>query len=98
MRRISALSCVLPSYDQASECRVTKGSKTFCYSTRPFSCLNRVNAIQGVFVLYIMDPVQIIANIPGSESPDLFGFETFECLNGCVVWVLYRDSKHREIT
>jgi len=45
-----------------------------------------------------MDPVQIIANIPGSESPDLFGFETFECLNGCVVWVLYRDSKHREIT
>jgi hypothetical protein len=40
-----------------------------------------------------MDPVQIIANIPGSESPDLFGFETFECLNGCVVWVLIRDSK-----
>ena len=48
VRRISALSCVLPSYNQASECGITKGSKTFCYSTRPFSCLNRVNAIQGV--------------------------------------------------
>ncbi len=31
VRRSSALSCVLPSYDQASENRLTKGFKrTFC--------------------------------------------------------------------
>jgi len=44
-----ALFCVLPSYYQASENRLTKGFKRiFCYSTCPFLCLNGVNAIQGI--------------------------------------------------
>jgi len=49
LRRSSALFCVLPSYYQASESRLTKGFKgPFVIITRPFSCLNGVNAIQGV--------------------------------------------------
>ncbi len=41
-----ALFCLLLSYFQASESSVNKGvQRSLCYFTRPFSCLNRVNAI-----------------------------------------------------
>ncbi len=44
-----ALLCLLPSYFQAFEKSVNKGFKrSLCYFTRPFSCLNGVNAIQGI--------------------------------------------------
>ncbi len=47
--RSSALFCLLPSYHQASENWLAKGSKgPFVIFTRPFSCLNGVNAIQGI--------------------------------------------------
>jgi hypothetical protein len=49
LRLSLALFCVLPSNYQASESQLTKGFKrTLCYFTRPFSCLNGVNAIQGI--------------------------------------------------
>ncbi len=62
LRRSLALFCLLPSYFQASENLVNKGvQRSLCYFTLPFSCLNGVNTRH--FVLYIMDPIQIISNI-----------------------------------
>ena len=43
-----------------------------------------VNAIQGILCLVYHGSIQIIANIPGSESPDCVRIQNVECLNGCV--------------
>jgi len=44
-----ALFCLLPWHFQASENLVNKGvQRSLCYFMRPFSCLNGVNAIQGI--------------------------------------------------
>ena len=59
--------------------QLTKGSKNILLFYAPILVFEQGQCYTRRFVLYNMDPVQIIANIPGSESPDLFGFETFEC-------------------
>jgi len=63
LRRSLALFCLLPSYFQASENRLTKGSKVPFVILCAHSHVWMGSMYTRHFVLYIMDPVQIIANI-----------------------------------
>ena len=51
-----------------------------------------VNAIQGILCLVYHGSIQIIANIPGSESPDCVRIRNVECLNGCVNGILLENQ------
>jgi len=58
-----ALFCLLPGYYKLW-ISVNKGVQgSLCYLHPHFCVLKGVIAIQGIFVLYFMDPIQIIANI-----------------------------------
>ena len=63
----------------------------------PIFVFEGVNAIQGILCLVYHGSIQIIANIPGSESPDCVRIRNVECLNGCVNGIFVRKSSHREI-
>ncbi len=63
LHRSLALFCLLPSYFQAFANRLTKGSKGPFVIYAPILVFEWGQCYTRHFVLYIMDPVQIIANI-----------------------------------
>jgi len=61
--RSLALFCVLPSHFQASENSVNKGVKVPLLFYMPILVFEWGQCYARHFVLYIMDPIQIFANI-----------------------------------